>query len=175
MDADSEGLSAKTGTMIDRKVRLVLPLMYHLVQEGLENLSPAMAAKVPAADHDEPGLVGRGDPIVPQSAPEPPRHDDRDGLQAAAEAHGVVLGVIPHQLGTGCGIGLGRSRPVSRAAGWRGLGGRERSLRAEPWLRTAVAERKRKLRRIGVDHSSPQETNQRAKHSDSPASNRLRS
>src|SRR5215471_7345543 len=51
-DADLARLGPEASPMVDRPVRLVLPLVDHLVEERVENLLPAVPPEVTPADRD---------------------------------------------------------------------------------------------------------------------------
>src|SRR5215469_17487373 len=84
--------------VVDAEASLVLPLMHHLVEEGVENCRPPVTPSVASTDHDQPGIPGRRHAVVPQPAPQAPRYLDANGSQRAPEALCIQLRVPGRQL-----------------------------------------------------------------------------
>ncbi len=98
--------------MIHRQRRLRLPLMNHLVQQGVPERGPAVAAEVPAAERDF--QCGAAVPLHPQfaeAAPHPSRQPDGNGCQPA-------LKVLPVERGMKIGE-PGQDRLVVRSGPFR--------------------------------------------------------
>ena len=66
-DPDFAGLGAKYPAVIDFLAVLVLPLVNHLMEEGVEDLFPAVAAKVAPTDRDLAGLASGGRRIMAET------------------------------------------------------------------------------------------------------------
>src|SRR5262245_48972730 len=84
--------------MIDRASGLVLPLMHHLVQQGLQRFGPSVAPKVTPTDRELRRCSKRGSRVVSQPAPHATRHTDGNGLQLPTEMLGVVARVPAGEL-----------------------------------------------------------------------------
>ncbi|GAC1412113.1 MAG: hypothetical protein NVSMB53_08910 [Gemmatimonadaceae bacterium] len=76
--------------MIDDQSLLVLPLMHHLVQEGVERFAPPVTSNVPPAD-DYFGLASQaGGAIVAESAFHSTRDTDGDSFKDLTKSFAIV-------------------------------------------------------------------------------------
>src|SRR5438067_2915542 len=67
-NTDRARLGAECRSVIDGESALVLPLMHHLVQQGVQRFVPAMASQVAPADRDLRRLArARGSGVVTES------------------------------------------------------------------------------------------------------------
>ena len=70
----ARALARNSTAVIDLEPLLILPLMHHLMQQGVERLVPPVTPDVPAADHDLRLAAVRGWTVVAK----PALHSARD-------------------------------------------------------------------------------------------------
>src|SRR5205807_1988983 len=88
-DADLARLGAELRPVIDGMAALVLPLVHHLVQQGVPGFLPPVPADVPPAERDLGRLPMRGARIVAEATPHASRHAQRYRFQSTVEVLGV--------------------------------------------------------------------------------------
>src|SRR5688500_15450158 len=94
---DSYGarLAPEVATVIDGEPALVLPLVHHLVKQGVHGLVPSITTDVPPADYDlGPAALLAAEDVVAQPAFHAARHPDRNRCQLAAESRFVETCVM---------------------------------------------------------------------------------
>ena len=95
-NADIARLRAKACAVVDRASRFVLPLMDHLVKEGMQSLVPAVASQMAPTDRDLAGRSVLSGGIVTEAALHAARHANRNGFQLAAKVF-VVEARMPRR------------------------------------------------------------------------------
>jgi hypothetical protein len=106
--------------VIDGNAGLVLPLVYHLVQQRVQRFGPAVALDVGAADRNLGGDAGCGGAVVPEAALHAARDAHLDLLELPGEVVGVVARVPVAQLRGELAVVV-----VHALAAGRRLGGRD--------------------------------------------------
>jgi len=138
--------------MIDDQSLLVLPLMHHLVQEGVERFAPAVPSDVPPAN-DYFGLASKdGGAIVAESAFHSTRDTDGNGFKGPTKSLAIVRVVPARELSN------------HREVGW--IGALRRPLTARRAGRPRHGKLEDRSSRFIPSHTSPgvNESNNRSPH-----------
>ncbi len=107
--------------MVDDVAVLILPLVHHFVQQGVERLGPSMAANVATADDDLGAIVGAaGGAVVAKTALHPARHAQRHDTELPREMPSIVLRMPGFELPNEGRVG-GIRRLPGTADRWRAL------------------------------------------------------
>src|SRR5687768_7810986 len=79
LDSHLASLSPKLPSVVDRHAVLALPLVHHLVQQGVQRLFPAMSPDVSATDGDLRGATARAwRAVLTEAVPHAAGDADRD-------------------------------------------------------------------------------------------------
>ena len=110
--------------MIDLHSSLVLPLMYHLMQQGMNRFVPSIAPNMPSTDDDLRLMPRLSAPrVVTEPGLHPAGNTNRNSCQLTAELHCVQIRMLPGELS--CKALIGRLSSIgvtSRTAGRVSMG-----------------------------------------------------